>query len=81
MTITVLASLFILVMLLVAVMGFKAVIRQGKSPQEMNLEKCSVCGQKMNKASLLERQVGDYRLLFFCASCINKLHNELISKN
>ncbi len=81
MTITVLASIFIVVVLLVALLGFKAVIRQGKSPEEMNLEKCSLCGQKLNKASLLERQVGDYKLLYFCAPCINKLHNDLISKN
>ncbi|MBI5474989.1 MAG: hypothetical protein HY961_21820 [Ignavibacteriae bacterium] len=81
MAVTVLASLFLLLILFVAVVGFKAVIKQGKSPEEMNLEKCSLCGQKMNKASLVERQVGDYKLLYFCATCINNLHNELITKN
>ena len=81
MTVTVLAIGFILVVLLLALFGFKAVIKQGKAPEDINKERCSLCRQQFTKTQLIERQVGDYRLYFFCASCIDSLHNELVSKN
>lgn len=81
MTVTVLASLFILLILVVAVIGFKTVIKHGKSPEELNTEKCSICREKFNTSMLVERQVGDYKLLFFCPSCVAKLHNEMVTKN
>lgn len=81
MTITVLASIFIAFILFIAFIGFKTVIKQGKSPEELNMEKCSICLKKFKKSMLVERQIGDYKLLFFCPSCITTLHNEMVSKN
>ncbi|MDL1894200.1 hypothetical protein FBQ87_15140 [Sphingobacteriales bacterium CHB3] len=81
MTLTVLASVFLLLILVVAFVGFKAVIKQGKPPEEFNMEKCSLCREKFNTSMLVERQIGDYKLLYFCPTCIQRLHNELLSKN
>ena len=81
MTLTILALLFLLTILALAVFGFRAIIRQGKSPEDANKEKCSICMTKYNRSQLIERQIGDYRLLHFCQSCILSLHNEVISKN
>ncbi|MBX2989792.1 MAG: hypothetical protein KF749_01345 [Bacteroidetes bacterium] len=81
MTLTVLASVFLLLILVVAFVGFKAVIRQGKPPEELNMERCSICREKYNTSMLIERQIGDYKLLYFCPSCIHRLHNQLLSKN
>jgi hypothetical protein len=81
MTISILAVLFLLVIVAVAFFGFKAIIRQGKAPEDLNKEKCSLCRVSYNKAQLVERQVGDTRLYYFCPSCIGSLHSELISKN
>ncbi|MFN0157028.1 MAG: hypothetical protein ACKVRP_03025 [Bacteroidota bacterium] len=81
MTLTVLAVGFLIVILVVALFGFKAVIRQGKPPDEINMEQCSLCREKYNKSQLIERQIGDYKLYFFCPSCIAKLHTEMVSKN
>ncbi len=81
MTVTVLASIFIAFLLFVAFIGFRAVIKQGKPPEELNMEKCSICRDKFDKSMLVERQIGDYKLLFFCPACITKLHNEMVSKN
>jgi hypothetical protein len=68
-------------MLAIAMYGFKAVVKRGKAPEDINKEQCSLCRQKFPKSQLIERQVGDYRLYFFCGPCITKLHNDLISKN
>ena len=81
MTISILAVLFLLTILVVAFTGFRAIIRQGKSQDDVNREKCSICRSKYNRSQLIERQVGDHALLYFCQSCIISLHNEVISKN
>ena len=81
MIVTVLAIVFLIILLLVAVFGFKAIIKQGKSPQELSTERCSICREQFLKSQLIERQIGDYRLMYFCGSCITTLHTELTSKN
>lgn len=81
MTVTVLASIFIAFILFIALVGFKTVIKQGKPIEELNMERCSICRGKFSKSMLVEREVGDYKLLYFCASCISSLQNELVSKN
>jgi hypothetical protein len=81
MTLSILAVLFLAAILCIGVVGFRAIIRQGKAPEDANKEKCSICRTQYNRSQLIERQVGDYRLLHFCQSCIMSLHNEIISKN
>jgi hypothetical protein len=81
MTVTILASVFIALILFIALIGFKTVIKQERAPEDLNTEKCSICREKFNTSMLVERQIGDYKLLFFCQACITKLHNELVSKN
>ena len=81
MTVTVLAIIFIIIVLLVTAVGFKAVIKQGEKPENYNKERCSICQVQYHKAQLIERQIGDHRLYFFCGTCISSLHNELISKH
>ncbi len=81
MAITVLASIFLIAILLIAAFGFKLVIKQGKPPEDLHNEHCSVCREKFNKSMLVERQIGDYKVLYFCPSCITKLHSEMVSKN
>jgi len=81
MTVTILAIIFIIVVLVITVLGFKAVIKQGKNPEDIHKEKCSICRVQYHTSQLIERQIGDHHLYFFCGSCINSLHNELISKH
>lgn len=81
MTVTILAVAFLVIMLLVAAFGFKAIIKRGKPPGELHMERCSLCRQQFHKTQLVERQVGDYKLYFFCPSCITSLHNDLTGKN
>ena len=81
MTVTVLAVLFLLIVLAVALFGFRAIIKQGNEPRDINKERCLLCRREYNKSQMIERQVGDYRVFFFCGSCINDLHNDLTRKN
>lgn len=81
MIVTILAVVFLIIVLVVAVFGFRAIIKQGKAPEDLNKERCSICREQFPKAQLIERQIGDYKLLYFCPTCIAKLHAELITKN
>ena len=81
MSVTILAIIFLAFVLAVSLFGFKAVIRQGKRPEDVNKEKCSLCRQMLPKSQLIERQIGDTRVLFFCPSCVTALYNELTRKN
>lgn len=81
MTLTILASVFLVLILLLAVIGFRAGIKPAPPAADINTEKCTVCREKFNKAMLIERQIGDYKLMYFCPDCITKLHNELIHKS
>ena len=81
MTVTILAVGFLLLVLAIALFGFKAIVKQGKPPGDINKEHCSICRQSFQKSQLIERQIGDYKLLYFCSNCIAQLHTELISKN
>lgn len=81
MTVTILASVFLALLLALALVGFKAATRRPPSADDLSTEKCSVCRSKISKAQLIERQVGDHTLLYFCAACIKSLHDELVRRN
>lgn len=81
MTVTILASIFLALIVLIAFVGFKVAANPPRSTEDINTEKCSLCRAKFNKSVLIERQVGDHKLLYFCPECITALHNDLVSKN
>ena len=81
MSVTILAIGFLLMVLAIAVFGFKAIVKQGKPPEDINKERCSICRQSFFRQQLIERQIGDYKLLYFCSTCITQLHTDLTTKN
>ncbi len=81
MVITVFAICFLILILAISLFGFKAVIKQGKRPEDINKEKCSLCRKEFLKSQLVDRQVGDMRVYFFCVECIAALSREITGKN
>jgi uncharacterized membrane protein len=80
MIVSVLAVCFLLFIGLVAYFGYKLVINRGTSPEEINTERCSICRERFQKGELILRQIGDYKLLFFCRKCIDGLNLEAKGK-
>ncbi len=72
MIVTVLAILFLILILATAFVGTR-MIQKKSAAAAADTEKCSLCGAVHPKKELILRQVGDYRLLFFCRTCIVKL--------
>ncbi len=81
MAVTILAAAFLLVLGALAAAGFMLFRNGGTRQSAGEGEKCSVCGRRFQRAHLLERQVGDYRLLRFCRECILSLYTDLGVKN
>ncbi len=72
---------FVLLLLGAALYGFGIVMRRPPTQEELETESCTLCRQRINKEKLVERQIGDYKVLFFCSDCIEKLAAESSRQN
>jgi hypothetical protein len=78
---SVLALAFLIIIGFIALIGYKTIIKGGPSPDEINLEKCSICRNKFERNQLLLREIGDYKLLYFCRECVMRLYADFGLKN
>jgi len=74
--VTFLAILFVLLLLGAVLYGFGIVMRRPPTEEELLSEKCSICRVVYPKDSLVERTVGDYKILWFCHPCIEQLSKD-----
>ena len=81
MIVTVLAIAFLILIGFVAFIGYKTVFRRGPGEIPANSEKCSICRERFDKQLLIERQILDYKLLYFCRTCVLSLHHDLGVRN
>ena len=72
---------FVVLLLGAALYGFGIVMRRPPTQEELETERCTLCGKGLKKENLVERQIGDYKLLFFCRECIEKLAAESLKHN
>ncbi len=79
MILTGLAFVFLLLLSLLAVFGYK--VLGDKGPEAAEKTRCSVCRQPFGKEELLVRQVGDHKLMYFCRGCVLGLWSDLGMKN
>ena len=81
MAVTILAAIFLVFMVVVAIGGYKLLGKQTSNTGEMDTGKCSICSERFEKNQLIERQIGDHRLLYFCKKCVMGLYADLGMKN
>ena len=82
MIISVLAVSFLILVGFVVFVGYQTVIRrQSASGVEAATEKCAICRERMAKDLMVERQILDYKLLYFCRKCILSLAKDLGASN
>lgn len=70
------AILFICFLVGIIFYGYSLIMRRPPSGEELRTERCSVCREKFPKDELVERPIGDYKLLYFCNGCIAGLVEE-----
>lgn len=76
MVVSVLAGVFLLGIALIAWFGMRLLGRSGGGPAAAAGERCSLCGKTFPRGELVERQIGDYRILRFCRDCIAALASD-----
>lgn len=81
MTITILAIVFLLLLLVLAYAGQKLLTQKTQSLRETNQVQCTVCRNAFDTKQLIERQVGDHTILYFCRQCIESLYADVQSVN
>jgi hypothetical protein len=59
--------------------GYSVGMRKTPGLGEENRQKCSLCLRSFDRSNLIERQVGDSKLFYFCHECIKSLHEEVLS--
>ncbi|MBI3579122.1 MAG: hypothetical protein HY276_04695 [Ignavibacteriales bacterium] len=75
-------SVIFLILLVGAIFyGYSIVMRKPPSKEELNSAQCTLCRKRFPKETLVEREIGDYKVLYFCNSCISGLSTEASKLN
>jgi hypothetical protein len=77
MTLSILAVLFLLMLVAIIFYGYGFIMKSSKPEGEENIERCAICRAKYDKRQLIEREIGDSKLLYFCKSCIIRLYDDV----
>lgn len=78
---TILAALFLVGLVLWIFYGYGLVVTSPGSGAQKPLETCGLCRKKFDKSEMVERTVGDSKLLYFCQTCVKELNRELTLKH
>jgi uncharacterized membrane protein len=68
---------FLLLIVLFIFYGWGIVMRRSSRTGEESKVQCSVCRNKYPAGELVSREIGDYKLMYFCGACIKGLSEEL----
>ena len=77
MTFSILAAFFLVMLIAVIFYGYGFIMRSSKLAGQEDAERCTICGEKFVKGELIEREIGDSKLLYFCKTCIIRLYGDL----
>jgi hypothetical protein len=81
MAVTISAIVFLVGILALTAIGIRLLQKKSKEATLEHRDKCTLCRNVFDKEELVLREVGDYKLLYFCRSCILKLYSDIGLKN
>ncbi len=81
MAVTISAIIFLVGILSLTLIGIRILRKKSETVSSDHREKCMLCRNAFDQHDLVLREVGDYKLLYFCRSCILKLYADLGLKN
>ena len=77
MTLSILAVVFLLMLIAMIFYGYGFIMKPAKPVSEKNMEPCTLCKKKFDRQQLVEREIGDSKLIYFCTSCVMKLYDDV----
>lgn len=75
--VTFLSVSFLIFLVSLIFYGYGFIVTSSKSKEDVEMEKCTVCNFKFEKKEMILRQVGDFKLIYFCKNCIQNLSEEV----
>jgi hypothetical protein len=81
MTLSILAFLFLLLIVLITIVGYRTITGRVRSIETKKTEQCLLCRRDFERGELVERNVGDYKLIYFCTECVQSLQAEMTAKH
>ena len=76
MTLSILAALFLLMLVAIIFYGYGFVMKSARSAGEKNTEPCTICRMQFDRQQLVEREIGDSKVIYFCKACILRLYDD-----
>ena len=76
MALTIGAVILLIGLMFLIYYGYTVGVRRSVKPGREHLQKCSLCLQSFERSKLIERQVGDSKLFYFCEECVKNLSEE-----
>lgn len=70
-----LVILFLIFLIVIVFYGFGFMMRDPK--EKLLTEKCEVCRNDFPKVELIEKQIKDFKIVYFCKDCIKDLNNQI----
>ncbi len=70
------SAIFLILLVGAIFYGYSIVMRKPPTKEELGSEQCAVCRKRFPKEQLVEREIGDYKVLYFCHTCITALSND-----
>ncbi|MGA9407306.1 MAG: hypothetical protein WBW71_09260 [Bacteroidota bacterium] len=77
MTLSILAVCFLLMLIAIIFYGYGFIMKSARPAGEQNMEPCTICRKKFDRRQLVEREIGDSKLIYFCTSCIMRLYEDV----
>ena len=77
MTLSILAVLFLLMLVAIIFYGYGFVMKSARASAEKKLEPCTICRVRFDRQQLIEREIGDSKLIYFCKTCILRLYDDV----
>lgn len=74
---TYLAIGFVLLLIGAIFYGFGIVLRRPPTQEELDEAQCFLCKNRFDRRLLVERVIGDSKIVYFCRQCIADLQKDL----
>ena len=76
MTLSILAVAFLLLLIAIIFYGYGFIMKAARPLKGETTEPCAICRATFDKRQLVERQIGDSKLLYFCKKCVTSLNDD-----
>ena len=76
MTLSILAVCFLVMLIAIIFYGYGFIMRSAKPVHQDGIERCAICKRQFERIQLVERELGDSKLIYFCKECVTRLYEE-----